>query len=173
MRFIKRMLMGIGATALVGLLATLVAPKAVHGAVAALVQVANTTAAPAVTLDISKSASQNVNLVCDKNQCLATASSAPYVVPPGQNLVVTSVEVIVLTGSGSNGTSPQLFQLTAGVASESYQGAEFFVLPDQVTHQFLIPSGIVFPAGMTLDSTHVVTSDIAAVGWAHGFLSPI
>jgi len=53
MRFMKRLLMGIGAVALAGTLLTLVAPKAVHAAVAALVEVANTPANPVPNADVN------------------------------------------------------------------------------------------------------------------------
>jgi len=53
MRLIKRLLMGFGAVALVGTLLTLVAPKAVHAAVAALVEVANTSANPVPNADVN------------------------------------------------------------------------------------------------------------------------
>src|ERR1039457_1175895 len=53
MRFMKRLLVGIGAVALAGTLLTLVAPKAVHAAVAALVEVANTPANPVPNADVN------------------------------------------------------------------------------------------------------------------------
>jgi hypothetical protein len=172
MRLIKRMLMGIGATAMVGLLATLVAPKAVHGAVAALVQVANTTAAPALTLDISRSASQSVTLFCSANQCVNNTSNGAYVVPVGQNLVATSLDIVGFSSPKSSPT--QFFELTPGGVTNPDQGGAFVVLGDGITHEFLIPSGIVFPAGTVLDSTHIQDSDVTAVAvFLHGFLSPI
>jgi hypothetical protein len=53
MRFMKRLLMGISAVALAGTLLTLVAPKAVHAAVAALVLVTNTPANPVPNADVN------------------------------------------------------------------------------------------------------------------------
>jgi hypothetical protein len=55
MRFAKRLLMGVGAVALTAMVLSVAAPKAVHATVAALVQVVNTTANPAVTLDAETS----------------------------------------------------------------------------------------------------------------------
>jgi hypothetical protein len=49
----KKLLMGVGAVALAGTLLTLVAPKAVHAAVAALVEVANTPANPVPNADVN------------------------------------------------------------------------------------------------------------------------
>ena len=53
MRFMNRLLMGIGAVALAGTLLTLVAPKAVHATVAALVDVANTPTNPVPNADVN------------------------------------------------------------------------------------------------------------------------
>ncbi len=53
MRFMKRLLMGVGAVALAGTLISLFAPKAVHAAVAALVLVTNTPANPVPNADVN------------------------------------------------------------------------------------------------------------------------
>jgi hypothetical protein len=53
MRFMNRLLMGIGAVALAGTLLSLVGPKAVHAAVAALVLVTNTPANPVPNADVN------------------------------------------------------------------------------------------------------------------------
>jgi hypothetical protein len=95
MRLAKGMLMGIGALALVTSLFNLLAPRAMRATAAALVEVASTGTAPALTVDISKSASQHVELTCGSfsDHCVAGNTSTPYVVPAGQNLVVTSVDI--------------------------------------------------------------------------------
>ncbi len=53
MKIMKRLLMGIGATALVALLLTLITPKAAHAVVAALVEVANTSTNPVPNADVN------------------------------------------------------------------------------------------------------------------------
>ena len=53
MRFMKRLLRGLAAVALAGTLISLVVPKAVHAAVAALVEVANTPANPVPNADVN------------------------------------------------------------------------------------------------------------------------
>ena len=79
MRFAKAILMGIGALALVASLMNLMAPKAVRAAAATLVEVANTVTAPALTLDISKSALQHVELTCGpfSDHCVAGNTITP------------------------------------------------------------------------------------------------
>jgi len=52
---------------------TLVAPRAAHAAVAALVQVTNTIANPAVTEDTSRAASQIVHLITQVKSAVSTA----------------------------------------------------------------------------------------------------
>ena len=54
MQFAKRLFMGLGAVALMAVLLTLAAPKAVRGVVATLVQVANTTANPIPNRDVDE-----------------------------------------------------------------------------------------------------------------------
>jgi hypothetical protein len=58
MRFVKSLMMGIGAATLAGVILTVTMPKAVQAATAALVQVTNTSANQVPTLDVSKSAAQ-------------------------------------------------------------------------------------------------------------------
>jgi len=53
MRFAQRLFMGIGAVALAGTLISLVAPKAAPATVAALVEVANTSANPVPNADVN------------------------------------------------------------------------------------------------------------------------
>ena len=164
MKLVKGTLMGIGALALVASLLNLVAPKAVHGAVAALVDVANTTAAPAITLDISKSASQHVELECGSAGCFVFSSLAtPYVVPAGQNLVVTSVDIDTTGSSG----------LVTLVISQHFALGQFWKVPnDGFTHSFQYPSGIVYPAGTVFDSVFEEVTDDTVV-FLEGFLTPI
>src|SRR6201997_5426256 len=92
-----------GGAAVLAAVLTLAAPRAAHAVVAALVQVANTTANPAVTQDTSKAASQIVHLTTLGQSAVSPLSltalhqyipggtfGPAYVVPAGQNLVITS-----------------------------------------------------------------------------------
>ena len=103
MQFLKRALMAIGTLALVASLLTLVAPKSVHALVTTLVTVMNTAAAPAITQDTSRQASQIVTLRCATSisstklgcvQQLATGALGltQYKVPPTQSLVITGLD---------------------------------------------------------------------------------
>jgi len=146
MRLAQRLFVGIGAVALAALLITLVAPKSVHAAVAALVQVTNTAASPANTEDISKQANQLVHLLCSADTGAGFAdchSSSPsgviagsqYSVPSGQNLVINEVDIVQLDGPSATQVSLAL----QGVGTIHY---DWFV-SGQNTTQFTYPSGIV------------------------------
>jgi|SRR5579863_4577606 len=88
MRRIAKMLVVILGAALLAVVGTTFNPRTAHGLVAALVQVSNSPAAPAITLDVSRLASQNVQLVCvgtsNCSQILPDGSSPTptYIVPP-------------------------------------------------------------------------------------------
>jgi hypothetical protein len=177
MKLANGTLMGIGAVALVASLITILAPKAVRGAVAALVQVANTTAAPALTLDISESALQNVRLSCKvmspSGEAFCTSqnfSLSPYIVPAGQNLVVTSIDIIG-TGGGVGPTSLNFFP---GVnPPPNLAGGAWNVSNDGLTHSFQYPrSGVVFPAGYVFGGVNVGINNFGGAA-LYGFLTPI
>lgn len=85
MRFMKRLLMGMGAVALAGTLLTLVSPRAVHAAVAALVQVANTSANPVPNADVNAPGEEPFQT----QLCVSIDPSNPCVVP-GDFVVPTS-----------------------------------------------------------------------------------
>jgi hypothetical protein len=144
MQFAKRLLMGVGAAALAAILGMAIAPKAAHGLVAALVQVTNTAAAPAITQDVSRLASQNVQLICvgtsNCAQILADGSSpAPfYIVPAGSNLVITTVQINM-----ANSGSAQLNQAN----SSGFSTRQSWTLTAGGSFQFQYPSGIVISSG--------------------------
>jgi hypothetical protein len=149
MQFAKRLFLGLGAVALMAVLLTLAAPKAVHGLVATLVQVANTAANPVVAQDTSKTAAQIVTETCDVPSgygygvipCGPNPNTDPkgYIVPSGQNWIVTS---LTITSNGTTGRK--------SVRIANGNGDEFdrtFQVQNGVTTQFSFPSGIVIHAG--------------------------
>jgi hypothetical protein len=142
MNWFRKHAIVLGGTAVAVSLLTFTAPRAAHALAVALVQVTNTAAAPAITQDVSKLASQNVQLLClssfNCTQILPDGSSGgPYVVPSGSHLVVTTVQINT-TGS----TSTQLEQPGGARVSWTLNAAGSF--------QFQYPSGIVISSGSTL-----------------------
>jgi hypothetical protein len=149
MKITKRTLMGWGAIALAVSLLILAAPKAAHAIVATLVQVANTSANPAITQDVSKLASQNVQIYCNAafpatvacTQILPDGSStgAPYVVPTGQRLIITTVQLMAFGAD-----NPELF------VGQGETARGVWILTAAGSFQFQYPSGIVFASERTL-----------------------
>lgn len=136
MRLAKRTLMGIGAIALVASLMNIVAPKAVHAAVAALVQVANTpsTAVPTVA---APAASQLYASGCDAGNRAGTFFVQCAFEPPpaGQTLFIETtsitsnsphgfppIQATISNGSGVQQNIPMVFQGTSN-GLDFYAGA--------------------------------------------------
>src|SRR5580704_2652095 len=145
-RFAKMLVVILGA-GLLAAVGTLFNPRTAHALVAALVQVSNTPAAPAITLDVSRLASQNVQLLCvgtqNCSQILPDGTSpAPfYIVPTGNSLVITTVQ-INLAGSGS-------VQMTQGNSS-AISNRAFWTFASAGSFEFQYPSGIVISSGSDL-----------------------
>lgn len=96
MTLAKRVLMISGSLLVSALLFSLILPNRAHALVAALVQVTNTAENPAVTEDVSRSASQIVNLNCINQPlliCTQIPANGQYTVPAGKSLVITSVDI--------------------------------------------------------------------------------
>jgi len=83
MKLVKNLLMGFGAVALAGTLLSLVAPKAVHAAVAALVLVTNTPANPVPNADVNEPGEEPFQTIL----CNAIGSSACDVSQPSSFVV--------------------------------------------------------------------------------------
>jgi hypothetical protein len=158
------MLIAIGALALIAPLLNLVAPTAVRAAATALVEVANTATAPAFTLDISKSASQHVELTCGpfSDHCVVGNTTTPYVVPSGQNLVVTSVDI---STAGTGGKDSLSILAPSGVVRNIWA-----VPNDGLTHSYQYPSGIVFPGGFVFRAPSVANF-VSNAAFLNGFLT--
>jgi hypothetical protein len=132
------------------------------------VNVTNPATAPVLALDISKSASRHVQLDCEifsgaGSVCTDVAALTPYVVPPGQNLVVTSVDIVGAAGGGV---------FTVAIQASQFVEGSWSVAKDALTHSFQYPSGIVYPAGFTFGGTNVFMSSPSDT-LLQGYLSPI
>jgi hypothetical protein len=142
--------MFVGSVVLVAAVVSVLTPKATHGLVAALVQISNTAAAPAITLDVSKLSSQNVQLFCGQ-VCLqilpdGTYGAQKYIVPVGSSLVITTVQINTASSGGTGDIS--LFQQVDISGQSSLRGTWTFAAGG--TFQFQYPSGIVLSAGSNL-----------------------
>src|ERR1700722_7113089 len=147
MKRMGKMLALILGAGLVAAVSTMFSPRTAHALVAALVQVSNTAAAPAMTLDVSRLASQNVQLVCvgtpNCSQILPDGSSPvpTYIVPAGSSLVITTVQINT-AGSGS----VQMIQANSSGGSTRAS----WTFSAGGSFEFQYPSGIVLSSGSDL-----------------------
>ena len=183
MRIMRKLLMGVGATALVALLLTLIAPKAAHAVVAAMVQVTNTAAAPAITQGVPNLSSQIITLgnTASLARCTsgspcpffelspqggALAGTTNYTTPATQSFVITSIDFSPIGGSG-----PLRVALENVSAHQSYE--EYYV-PDGLLTNLQNSSGLVIGPGVQLG---MVTSVPSGPGttfmnvYLHGYLT--
>ncbi len=118
-------------------------PKAAHAVAAALVQITNTADNPAVTQDVSKMASEIVNLGCTDIACVPVESTGgvQYVVPAGKSLVVTAVDI----DSPSGPVTLYLLDSPPGSYFLGYKLATYSGISGQVHYAY--PSGIVWGSG--------------------------
>jgi hypothetical protein len=159
MNWFRKHAIALGGTAVAVSLLTLTAPRAAHALVVALVQVTNTVATPAITQDVSKLASQSVELACFPGQGCGQilpngSTSTTYFVPTGSSLVITTVQInTTLTGSNTvellqsggtrgtwvlNGAGTFEFQYPSGIAISSGQEFLFEGGQNGTDHSFLI-----------------------------------
>jgi hypothetical protein len=178
----------------------LLTPRAAHSLAAALVEVANTPANPVVTQGVPALASQIVTLVPSGNgpagftsgsaftlsslqQWSAAVNSGgiapgapPYVVPGGQSLVITSIDLAEISKSGTD---------TVVLANSAVPSGQFNVAPlgnwvatllvpcspSPVTTQYHFSPGLVFSAGQSVWMSYVAGLQGSLFAEAHGYLT--
>jgi hypothetical protein len=178
----------------------LLTPRAAHSLAAALVEVANTSANPVVTQGVPALASQIVTLVPSGNgpagftsgsaftlsslqQWSAAVNSGgiapgapPYVVPGGQSLVITSIDLAEISKSGTD---------TVVLANSAVPSGQFNVAPlgnwvatllvpcspSPVTTQYHFSPGLVFSAGQSVWMSYVAGLQGSLFAEAHGYLT--
>jgi len=161
----KRLLVASAAVLLALAVAT---PRKAHAIAAALVQVANTSSAPAVIESVSESAQQIVRVHCAL-RCQAVGSDGrlsaalAYPVPPGQTLVVNAIDLAnYQVGSGGLPTAPcsgsVQEQLTAEDANQQFYLREDWLFTGGLTH-LVYPSGVLFAGGTMLQGLNHAASD--------------
>jgi hypothetical protein len=151
---LSKSVLAVGGVVLAGGLIMVMNPRAVHAVSAALVQVTNTAANPAVTQSVGAQAGNLVHLSCAVplsglsvtcNRVAAdTSITTNYTVPAGESLVITAMDVWPL-GPVCPGT------YTISLGSPSFAGV-FLQLPatdPPATIHFVYPSGPVIGEGIT------------------------
>ncbi len=172
--------LGLAVFALVLLLAT---PRAVHAVVAALVQVSNTAAAPALTQNVPTFASQTVTLYTDTTpgdftDIIPFAQLTPqggivsgfnYVTPSNESLVVTSIEFVPYTGTGA--ADLELWN-TSATPYQNYEGWRKMPAASITNLQF--PNGIVIGPNIApgLGVGPLSSTTAGFFVYLHGYLTP-
>jgi hypothetical protein len=171
MKVAKNFLLGIGGFAVVTACGLLVAPQAARAVAAALVQVTNTAAAPAVTQDVSKLASQSTQLWCPFSfvGCFNFPGvSTAYTVPGGHTLMITSVDFVY---QGGTVPAPNFYNMYCGPTSTLNSAVGEWQLPGgSGPTQYTYPSGFAVPAGCAINVTSSVQSnyDVIVRGYLTG-----
>lgn len=141
--------------------------RAVPQVTTALVQVVNTATNPVVTRDATLAPGQLVELLCrgDNSSCFQVlpgggmfpgGSSAAYVVPAGQSLVITDVDVLSSFGGGGTSNFALAFMPATCASCGSYTPPLTFDVYDlagsPATHHFSLGRGIVWPSGVSVQT---------------------
>ena len=161
MMHLSKSVLAVGGVILAGGLTTVMNPRTVHAVAAALVQVTNTASNPVVTQGIGQQVAPMVDVVCFTNfgicQLLSPTAGEvggiAYVVPAGQSLVITAVDVLTSNVCAVGGHAEFVnYSLPSGISVArlwSIQGEGNVVSP---TAHFAYPSGVVFPPNSSLTS---------------------
>jgi hypothetical protein len=162
----------LGTVIVIAVIAALVTPKTAHAVVATMVDVVNTSANPAATLDNTKAASQILELICPDTApgehfaCEiqnADNGVSAFTVPGGQTFIITSVDVIPFTPAAG------IIDL---LLRQNGSGRERWYVPGTNTTLLQFPtSGIPISSGSTLSLTVVLDSSTGAALRIHGYLT--
>jgi hypothetical protein len=168
MKLLKQALAVLGAVVVIAAIAALVTPKTAHALVATMVEVVNTAEKPATTEDISKAASQIVELFCTNSEttpCTVVKSNEgpgaggpTFTVPAGQNFVITSVDIFADFSSPSGLGEAQIDLCSTAGCFER----EGWIITQPGEAHFQYPSGIVIAPGSTLSAFFVNASPFSA-----------
>lgn len=154
----RKVVFSLGAAAAALSALTLLTPRTAHAVAAALVQVTNTAANPAITQDTSKQAGQLIHLQANLTPSTVApvpvtftsisaglGSTANYNVPNNQTLVIKSVDVTPFECPASPISTIALFNNIGAVKGWTVAGA--------TTNSFSYPSGIPLGPGTTPSAT--------------------
>jgi hypothetical protein len=175
MKRFRKYSLQIAAAAIVAVILTLAAPRAVHAVTAALVTVTNTASSPSIDQGIGQLASENVFLVGFAGRGASDflrreppdgspPPLTPFAAPAGQSLVITSIEVMP-----NNTQGIYTLELLNGASGNSRN--YFLRTPPAYTTQFQFPTGIVFPAGQSVQVRNESTSPDFVYVYMHGYLT--
>jgi hypothetical protein len=151
MQFAKRMFMGFGVVAFMTVLLSLSAPKVVHGIVATLVQVANTSANPVPTLEQEAQSAFVAQGTCQISPGGCTVDTL-YTVPMGKTAVLESVGFVCATTPAGGMSSSSVQAASASMSFSPPGGGPIVYLPLAPGNPFFVPSGVLQSTGQNLKS---------------------
>jgi hypothetical protein len=158
MHFAKRTFMGFGVVAFMAVLFSLAAPKVVHGIVATLVQVANTSANPVPNADINDPDLATIEVQsCQGRPQIAGLGSFDcgpnFMVPAGKRFVINRLEADCYTLPGNTFSGSYLGLTEGGSPTQHYfavntqeNGGREYILNQPVRYYADPGSYIVFVA---------------------------
>jgi hypothetical protein len=159
MSVLRKILIGLGSIVVVALVLALVSPKSMRAAVSTLVTVSNSLANPVLTEPATSTATQIVALYCNLSSAPGAGllgcqlvmpggglGSSSYIVPAGQNLVITDVEIDSPGGGGIQfvGLQPTA---AAQLAPSGNATPIWYFSNDGQTHEYQLGPGFVWPGG--------------------------
>jgi hypothetical protein len=176
MNAFRKVLIGMGALAVVALGVELAAPRSVHAVVSALVTVANAPSNPVPTINVAQSPSENVELraQADHGQTIpftslgpdGTPSTSPFEVPDGQVLVITDVDLNPI-GAGVGGVNLLVLQ---DAATGNYR--EVWLTMGPATLHLSYHAGIIVSSGASLNLINYNGTGTVTRVNLHGYLTP-
>jgi hypothetical protein len=156
-------------------------------AAAALVQVANTASNPVISQGIGNQAAQIVEIECGlapgspiQQGCtpIGATGLAPqqpfvyeYVVPAGETLVVTSVDILSGSEAGSPCMSPAFVQVVTQVLALGIIRKSWIIPAGTGTAHYVYPSGILFSPGTSINGVNNGTTTCTLTLDMHGYLT--
>jgi hypothetical protein len=172
---------GLLAIAGLAVAAGMLTPQRLNSQYASPVRVMNSTATPAIAQDVSKLASQNIQLVSQgltphQNVQMTqmfpngTLNGFPFVVPSGQNFVLTAIDITPVSAPGGI-LDVELFNNTLPAPPVPPGRLQVFAPNASVTTQYHYPNGIVFPPGSLVDVLNSGTSAGDCFVVAYGYLT--
>jgi len=153
----------------------------VHAVTAALVTVTNTASSPVVAQSVNQLTSRNVMLqasadvgtfsIFHQASTGGTISPSTFVVPSGQSLVVTDIDVLPALAS-SSGPSVSSFPDSVAIANGiSHNVRQQLLVPPGETKHYNYSSGRVFTAGESAEMHNDVSNSSFATIYIFGYLT--
>jgi hypothetical protein len=158
MKRFRKYSLQIAAAAILAVVLTLAAPRALHAVTAALVTVTNNSSNPVVAQSVNQLTSQNVMLQAFADagtysafhQALTdgTVSHATFVVPFGQSFVVTGIDILPAAASSAGPSTGSVGNYSSEIVNGvSHNVRMQLVEPCSCTKHYEYSSGLVFYRG--------------------------